>query len=306
MNKKLEHWLECGHRTFWWNAKKVYNIERPTKYCVVFNTYTDSPGSFSVTPFDTLDEALEEAKLLNEMYNNTPKPEKVYVEKGGLYKSKKWWHNKYNLDYSNGGYFWGYMVLDMINNKIVKIVNDINRCGYTFNKDNKNKLSTIDVLFRGDDEIPNDYIWDRRGEYEGWLQFRWGDKKNALDYVEPPKKERPGVDEIWEVYDETTETYIKKKVRVVYVNWDDPLPTPQKGIEYLRPNKEPVIFPGDFGYEGDYSLQEWSLAEENAGDEYIDNGGTFKPEPMSNSIGDLLGDDNPLLKIKNELENESN
>ena len=284
MNKKLEYWQECGHRTFWWNAKKVYNIERPTKYCIVFNTYTDSPGSFSVTPFDTLDEALEEAKLLNEMYNNTPKPERVYSDEGPRYINKKW-VKRYTLDYSNGGYFWGYMVLDMINNRIVKIVNDINRCGYTFNKDNKNKLSTIDVLFRGDDEIPNDYIWDRRGEYEGWLQFRWGDKKNALDYVEPPKKERPGVDEIWEVYDETTETYIKKKVRVVYVNWDDPLPTPQKGIEYLRPNKEPVIFPGD---------------------EYIDNDGTFKPEPMSNSIADLLGNDNPLLKIKNKLENESN
>lgn len=28
------------------------------------------------------------------------------------------------------------------------------------------------------------------GEYEGWLQFRWGDRKNALDYVEPEKPKK--------------------------------------------------------------------------------------------------------------------
>ena len=285
---KLKHWEELGHRTFWWHLKRIYNIDKPTKYCVIFNTYTDSPKSFSVTPFDTLEEALEEAKLINIMYCNTPKPQKI---------DNKLIGNKHPLDYSNGAYFWGYMVLDMINKKVIKLVNTIKHCGFTF--ENKITLANIDVLFRDENEIPDDYIWDIRGEYEGWLQFRWGDKKNALDYVEPPKKERPGVDEIWEIYDEATDSYIKRKVRVVYVNWDDPLPKPEKGIKYLRPNKEPVRFPGsDIGFENDYSLQEWALSEEIAGDEYLNNGGTFKPESTSNSLADMLGDNNPLLKLK--------
>lgn len=297
---KLKSWEELGHRTFWWHLKRIYNIDRPTKYCVIFNTYTDSPKSFSVTSFDTLEEALEEAKLINIMYSDTPKPEKKYVERGGKYQGKKWYHNSYNLDYSNGAYFWGYMVLDMINKKVIKLVNTIKHCGFTF--ENKITLADIDVLFRDEDEIPDDYIWDMRGEYEGWLQFRWGDKKNALDYVKPPKKERPGVDEIWEIYDEATDSYIKRKVKVVYVNWDDPLPKPEKGIKYLRPNKEPVRFPGsDIGFENDYSLQEWALSEEIAGEEYLNNGGTFKPEPTSNSLADMLGDDNPLLKLKEQF-----
>ena len=53
-----------------------------------------------------------------------------------------------------------------------------------------------DYLFRGKDEIPKDYKWDD-GEYEGWLQYRWGDGKNAIDYVEPekPKKKKEDIDE---------------------------------------------------------------------------------------------------------------
>ena len=298
--EKLKSWEERGHRTFWWSLKRIYNIDRPTKYCVIFNTYTEKPGSFSVTPFDTLEEAMEEAKLINIMYSDTPKPNRNYHKQGKYTEGK--WGNKYDLDFSNGAYYWGYMVLDMINNKVIKIVNNIKHCGFTF--DSKITLDTLDVLFRGEDEIPEDYIWDKRGEYDGWLQFRWGDKKNALDYVEPEKEERPGVDEYFNVWDEAKETYIKKKLRVVYVDWDKELPKPEKGITYLRPNKEPVIFPGEYGYEGDYSLQEWSLSEEIAGDEYLDNGGTFKPEETKNSLADMLGDDNPLMKLKKQLENK--
>ena len=291
--EKLKSWEERGHRTFWWSLKRIYNIDRPNKYCVVFNTYTDKSGSFSVTPFDTLEEAMEEAKLINIMYSDTPKPQKNY---------SKMVNGKYVLDFSNGAYYWGYMVLDMINNKVIKIVNDIKHCGFTF--DSKITLDKLDVLFRGENEIPEDYIWDKRGEYDGWLQFRWGDKKNALDYVEPPKEERPGIDEYFNVWDEAKETYIRKKLRVVYVGWDEELPKPQKGITYLRPNKEPVIFPGEYGYEGDYSLQEWSLSEEIAGDEYLDNGGTFKLKEAKNSLADMLGDNNPLMKLKKQLEND--
>jgi len=239
METKLKSWETRGHRTFWWHIKKIYNIDRPTKYCVVFNTYTDSPGSFSVTSFDTLEDALEEAKLINIIYNNTPKPQKMYNKLIG---------NKYHLDYSNDAYFWGYMVLDMINNKVVKIVNIIKHCGFTF--DNKITLDKIDVLFRGEDEISPDYIWDKRGEYDGWLQFRWGDGKNAIDYVEQ-------------------ETDKKHKSQVV-INTED-------YIEDYLPYTEEEI---------------------NATEEYVDNGNSLENKNTTSSIADMLGDDNPLLKLK--------
>ena len=35
-------------------------------------------------------------------------------------------------------------------------------------------------MFRGKGEIPEDYKWDV-GEYEGWLQFRWGNGLNAIE-----------------------------------------------------------------------------------------------------------------------------
>lgn len=42
------------------------------------------------------------------------------------------------------------------------------------------KLEELDFFFRGPSEVPEDYKWDT-GEYEGWLQFRWGDGKNAIE-----------------------------------------------------------------------------------------------------------------------------
>ena len=278
-----------GHLTFWAYAKSKYNVNRPKKYAVLFSSWYEGnmAKSFSCTEFDTLDEALEEAKLINKLYSDTPKPIKIYKEIQSRYSTRRIWNDKdnYKWDFSNGGYFWGYVVIDMINQKFVKITNGLRVFGYSLTS--KPGLSDYDMFFRGEDEIPQDYEWDERGEYEGWLQFRWGDGKNAIDYVEPPKKERPGITEIREIYDEATDTYIKRKVRVVYIDWDDPLPKKEKGIIYERPNKEPVIFPGEFGYEGDYSTQECALSKE------ID-------EPTTSSIAEMLGDNNPLLKLLNK------
>jgi hypothetical protein len=44
-----------------------------------------------------------------------------------------------------------------------------------------------DYVFRDKDEIPKNYKWDD-GEYDGWLQYRWGDGKNAIDYEEKHKE----------------------------------------------------------------------------------------------------------------------
>lgn len=286
-----------GHWTFWRYLKRNYNIDRPTKYCVIFNIWKDKLESFSCTEFDTLDDALDEAKELNKMYSSTPKPFKNYHEKGKYRDGIGWRYNPYDWDFSGGRQFWGYIVLDMINYKFIKVVNGLHMSSYTVSAI-KPTLAQYDMFFRDEDEIPADYLWDDRGEYAGWLQFRWGDGKNAIDYVEPEKKERPGVDEWREIYDEATDSYIKKKVRVVYVDWDDPLPKREKGIIYERPNKEPVLFPGDFGYTGDLNINEWSLNEEIIEDEYINNGGSLDKKDTTISIKDMLGDDNPLLKLK--------
>ena len=298
MEKLPEHKYR-GHHTFWWFVKRNYNIERPTKYCVIFNTWRDKLESFSCTEFDTLDDALDEAKELNKMYSSTPKPIKYYHKEGRLKDGRGWRYDHYDWDFSDGRQFWGYAVLDMINCKFIKVVNGLNK--YAFSLPVKPDLSHYDVFFREENEIPEDYLWDTRGEYNGWLQFRWGDGKNAIDYIEPPKKEKPGIIEIREIYDKTTDSYIKKKVRVVYVDWDAPLPKKEKGIIYERPNKEPVLFPGDFGYDKDLNINEWSLAEEIAGDEYLEKKGKKRfeiEEPTTSSIADRLGDDNPLLKLK--------
>lgn len=62
-----------------------------------------------------------------------------------------------------------------------------------------------DILFRGPDEIPAGYKWDD-GEYEGWLQFRWGDGKNAINYVKP---EKPKTDKVIEKeFDNNENIYI--------------------------------------------------------------------------------------------------
>ena len=56
-------------------------------------------------------------------------------------------------------------------------------------KNIKNDLSLRDYFFRGDDEIPKDYKLDN-GEYQGRLQFRWGNGKNSLTYIEPSKPQK--------------------------------------------------------------------------------------------------------------------
>jgi len=291
MEKLPEHKYR-GNWTFWWYVKRNYHIERPTKYCVIFNIWKDKLESFSCTEFDTLDDALDEAKELNKMYSSTPKPFKNYHEKGKYKDGRGWRYDPYDWDFSDGRQFWGYIVLDMIEHKFIKIVNGLHMSTYTIST-TKPTLAKYDMFFREEDEIPDDYLWDDRGEYNGWLQFRWGDRKNAIDYIEPPKKERSGIVEIREFYDEATDSYIKKKVRVVYVDWNDPLPKKEKGIIYERPNKEPVIFPGDFGYTGDLNINEWSLTEEIAHEEYNN-----EIKKSKSSIADMLGDNNPLLKLK--------
>ncbi len=78
--------------------------------------------------------------------------------------------------------FWGYVLLDFVDENILKWGND---CLIDFKK-RTDKKYLKDHFFRKEGEIPEKYQWDS-GEYEGWLRFRWGDGKNAIGYVEPIK-----------------------------------------------------------------------------------------------------------------------
>lgn len=80
-------------------------------------------------------------------------------------------------------HLWGYVIG---NTEKLSIVKWGGIKMYNIKKSTK-KLYLRDYVFRGPDEIPENYKWDE-GEYEGWLQFRWGDGKNAVGYVEKKAK----------------------------------------------------------------------------------------------------------------------
>ncbi len=87
-----------------------------------------------------------------------------------------------HIAWKDGDRMWGYVVGDRNNYKI--------KFGGDSLFDLKRNASTLrqrDYVFRGPDEIPKDYVWDD-GEYEGWLQYRWGDGKNAIGYEEKHKE----------------------------------------------------------------------------------------------------------------------
>ena len=148
------------------------------RYMLVLKTWGGPhKATASYDEYDTLEELKEGEKLAKALYKDTPKP----------IKSNDYWyygrHNKMmSYTYPEGHYWWGYIMLDFEKQLILGT-------GGTSLYDDKSmqNLRIKDDYFRGDDEIPEGYVW-HQGEYEGWLQYRWGDGKNALDY-EPPKKQ---------------------------------------------------------------------------------------------------------------------
>ena len=139
--------------------------------------------------FDTFEEAKDFVNLFIEYASTFPNPDK---KKEGHWKNKDKWtcnYGKSKLAYDTfkpGEMLWGYVIGNTEKCSVVEWG------GISMNKiSKKDDIRMIkDYLFRGEDEIPKNYIWDE-GEYEGWLQFRWGDGKNAIGYVEPIKPEKP-------------------------------------------------------------------------------------------------------------------
>lgn len=263
----------------WWED---HSIPRPTKrFVVIFNTFRDHLETRDITEFDTLEDAMEEARLLNIYYQSTPKPHREQTEESHH------WNKKYQWVYPEpSARWWGYLVLDMKEAKLLKVGGAGLYLSYLHTLDKKGfDLTWTDRFFREPTEIPLDYQWDDPEEYEGWLQYRWGDGKNALTYQEPPKpKEGPRHGDLeWdEVWSEALGRYVTVIKRVMVIPWDAELPkVRQKGVTYRRPNGEPVMWPGEFGYEDDYSIQPWSLEEEMIDINHINKAAT-------NTIGDSL------------------
>lgn len=146
-----------------------YNNEK--RFVLRFNLFTDKVISKSITEYDTLEEAMEEIRLIHECYQNTPKPER---KKRGKYAST------YDIFFPTGAMFWGYILLDYQENKIIKIGNDGLFGGIGKRTD---PLILMDYFFRKPEDVPKDYKWDL-GEFDGWLQFKWGNGKNAINYKE--------------------------------------------------------------------------------------------------------------------------
>ena len=269
------------HLTWW----EDHNISRPTKrYVVIFNTFRDHLETRDITEFNTEEEALEEARLINIYYQDTPKPYREQTE------DSYHWNKKYKWVYpSPESRWWGYLVLDMEAAKLLKVGGSGMYISYLHTLGKKEfDLWWTDRFFRDPTEIPEDYVWDEPEEFDGWLQYRWGDGKNGLTYQEPskPKKEDRHGDLEWdEVWSEALGRYVTVIKRVMIIPWDSELPEKrQKGVIYWRPNGEPVLWPGEFGYEDDYNIQPWSLEEEMA-ENLLDN---RENKTASNTIGDAL------------------
>ncbi len=186
----------------------TYQVPHTKRYRLIFSIWGSS-NSDAVCDYDTIDEMQEEIKLIKEFYNDTPRPEKKYLE-----KKYRWEKRKYSISYKNGGSYWGYVAIDYEGKKILEIYKDGCRIYKTVPITNSYKYKTTDipyyidskldrrrvndVFFRTEEDVPKDYKWDD-GEYKGWLQFKWGDGKNAIGYKEEKKQKLPDNDDT--IYD---------------------------------------------------------------------------------------------------------
>ena len=155
-------------------------MKHKCRYMVIFDKWNQYDFHEDKVEYDDFQELNDDLQVLvDEVFSEIPHPKlaKEYeyrLKKGtpvGLYQ---WdWGSK-----TANEYLWGYAVLDFEKEEVIKWGGDNLRNWSKFS----NPLRLKDTFFRGEDEIPIDYKWDS-GEYEGWLQFRWGDGKNAIDYV---------------------------------------------------------------------------------------------------------------------------
>lgn len=190
-NVNIKGTYPCFRQTNWGK-----NITKP--YVLIFEVWDNKKWTRTVNEFDTLDDIMEEAKLINIYYQDTPKPTRVAKEEG--YR-RRYGKKEYNVIFENGAKYWGYIIINYDKNQIIRIAHD----GLKDYK--KIDLHMKDFYLREVDEVPVDYKFECYAEYEGWLQYRWGNGKNAVDYVEPKKDLTPKESHKLEIYDGCEEDY---------------------------------------------------------------------------------------------------
>ena len=185
------------HITYWWSAKN--GNTRPKKRYVLLFSLKGQYGvrSLSRSEFDNIGDCEEECKELNKMYSTHKVPTVLEKKWNGVYPRKR--HLETIWDYSDNRSWWGYIVLDMQECKAIKVggygFNCTNyKCYDSYRTINTDKAER-DYFFRDPEVCPDEYEW-KQGEYKGWLQFKWGDGKNAIGYVEPPKPKKKEVEKI--------------------------------------------------------------------------------------------------------------
>lgn len=211
------------YKDFWWWYKKE---NKP--FCIIFSKWTDELLSWSITFFDTIDEVKEETQLLEEMYKSVSRPYKEIIPEESSYFNKKY---RIVFDKDNQ-YYWGYIIIDFENEKIQYFRDGVyvpttslkkkywylNQC-YHFDR-KEDQLLIKDKLLRTEkDSNINDYKFSA-GEYDGWLQFRWGNGKNAINKTSPEelleankKKKYKPKDKYFKKYDEDIELTEEEKIQ---------------------------------------------------------------------------------------------
>lgn len=151
-------------------------MKHTKRYMVIFEKWGRVEFHEDKTEYDTLAEAMEETQLLEEFYADTPSPKKLsrYNWRTGRNTYYHEWDEPY-LD----EYLWGYVILDFEEERVVKWGHD----QLKFVSKNEDIRKVKDRFFRKEGEVPEGYKWDD-GEYEGWLQFRWGNGRNSVEFGE--------------------------------------------------------------------------------------------------------------------------
>ena len=191
-------------------ADKIYgwNYKDPTRNSIVCDEER--------VEFDTVDEARTHIELFEENCGT--------FDKARRRDHFKWLEKHYDSNYifeTPTQRAWGWLLADR------ETMNWVWGGEKLYEYDNRtNKLILKDMLFRGPDEIPKNYKWDD-GEYEGWLQYRWGDRKNAVGYVEKntPKNtthnNEPLEDDYEDWEDSVEDEYIRKETKELEKKLED-------------------------------------------------------------------------------------
>ena len=157
------------------NDNKRYRVELQT-----WGKNWDGKEYFKtdITKFDDIKEVEDFVKFIDEIYSDIIRPD---VNESYKYRKKAPKYcksNENNYIYDENHFWWGYVVLDYKNEKVI-MQGGVGL--YDFWNPMKS-LAILDRYFRKEGEVPKDYVWDIN-EYEGWLRFRWGDGENAIGKV---------------------------------------------------------------------------------------------------------------------------